>query len=248
MLILSLVLIGIIVSAFQQHKNKLEAKRRTELSKQKGIIDITEAALSAAEKIPISQRLIFIMQRRILAAMKTANQMGDKFTNTNESIKIAEVILKGIDVNDSPPPEDSFKLPESDKQIIQFIRGIKTLRAMLRAEFKKSRLESRVFLAEDKLLERLQLRVNVETLIVRGENAIKKDQLGSARQCLEKAIGALAAQPNPDEFITTKKALLEEQLDKIEVNLKTTNSRDVAQKEKSEKSHIDELFAHKKKW
>jgi hypothetical protein len=50
MLILSLVLISIIVSAFQQHKNKLEANRKTELSKQKVIIDITEAALSAAEK------------------------------------------------------------------------------------------------------------------------------------------------------------------------------------------------------
>jgi hypothetical protein len=248
MLILSLVLIGIIVSAFQQHKNKLEANRRTELSKQKGIIDITEAALLAAEQIPISQRLIFVMQRRILAAMKIANQMGDNLTNTNERIKIAEVILKGIDVNDSPPHEDSFTLPEGDKQVIQFIRGIKTLRAILRAEFKKNRLESRVFLAEDKLLERLQLRANVEVLIRRGESAIKEEQLGSARQSLEKAIGALAAQLNPDEYITTKKALLEDQLDNIEVNLKTTNSRDVAKKEKSEKNDLDELFAHKKKW
>ena len=248
MLILSLVLIGIIVSAFQQHKNKLEANRRTELSKQKGIIDVTEAALLAAEQIPISQKLIFIMQRRVLAAMKMANQMGDKLINTNGRIKTAEGILKSIDVNDSPPPEDSFKLPEGDKQVIQFIRGIKTLRALLRAEFKKNRLESRVFLAEDKLLERLQLRANVETLIRRGENAIKKDQLGSARQCLEKAIGALAAQPNPDEYITTKKAQLENQLDNIEVNLKTTNIRDVAKKEKSEKNDLDELFAHKKKW
>jgi hypothetical protein len=67
--------------------------------------------------------------------MKMANQMGDKLTNTNEKIKNAKVILKGIDVNDSPPPEDSFKLPEGDRQVIQFIRGIKTLRAILRAEF-----------------------------------------------------------------------------------------------------------------
>ncbi len=248
MLILSLVLISIIVSAFQQHKNKLEADRRTELSKQKGIIDITEAALSAAEQIPISQKLIFIMQRRILAAMKAANQLGDKLTNTNETIKTAEAILKSIDVNAPPPPEDIFKLPEGDKQVIQFIRGIKTLRALLRAEFKKNRLESRVFLAEDKLLERLQLRANVETLIRRGENAIVNDQLGSARQCLEKAIGALAAQPNPDEYINRKKALLEVQLDNIEENLKTTNSQDVAKRKKSEKNDLDELFAHKKKW
>jgi hypothetical protein len=139
-------------------------------------------------------------------------------------------------------------LPGGDKQVIQFIRGIKTLRALLRAEFKKNRLESRVFLAEDKLLERLQLCANVETLIKRGENAIKKDQLGSAKQCLEKAIGALVAQPNPDEYITTKKAILEEQLDNIEVNLKTTNILDVAKKENPKKAVLTNCLRTRKKW
>jgi hypothetical protein len=139
-------------------------------------------------------------------------------------------------------------LPGGDKQVIQFIRGIKTLRALLRAEFKKNRLEGRVFLAEDKLLERLQLCANVETLIKRGENAIKKDQLGSAKQCLEKAIGALVAQPNPDEYITTKKAILEEQLDNIEVNLKTTNILDVAKKENPKKAVLTNCLRTRKKW
>jgi hypothetical protein len=112
----------------------------------------------------------------------------------------------------------------------------------------KNRLESRVFLAEDKLVERLQLCANVETLIKRGENAIKKDQLGSAKQCLEKAIGALAAQPNPDEYITTKKAILEEQLDNIEVNLKTTNILDVAKKENPKKAVLTNCLRTRKKW
>jgi hypothetical protein len=248
MLILALVLVGVIVNAIQQHKNKLEAERRTELSKQKGIIDITEAALLAAEQIPISQKLVFIMQRRILAAMKTANKMGDNIADSDERIKAAEEVLKTIDVDQAPPLEDNFVLPEGDKQVIQFIRGIKTLRAMLRAEFKKNRIENKVFLSEDRLLERLQLRTNVDTLIRRGDNAINNNQLGSARQCLEKAIGALSAQPNPDEFITTKKIDLQSQLRNIEKNLKTTNSRDVAKKEKLEKNDLDELFAHKKKW
>jgi hypothetical protein len=247
-LIVGLVLVGIIVNAFQQHKNKLDAERRADLSKQKNIIDNTESALVAAEQIPISQRLVFVMQRRILGAMKAAKQMGDNATGSNERVKTAEDALKSIDINQVPPSDDSFKLPQGDKQVILFIRGIKTLRALLRSEFKKNRIESRVFLAEDKLLERLQLRANVETLMRRGDTAIKNNQLGSARQCLEKAIGALASQPNPDEFINTRKAQLEEQLCNIEKNLKTVNSRDVAKKEKSEKSDIDELFGAKKKW
>jgi hypothetical protein len=247
-LIVALVLVGVIVNAIQQHKNKIDADRRTELSKQKNIIENTESALLSAEQIPISQRLVFIMKRRILAAMKAAKQMGDNTTGSNERVKTAEDELKSIDVSKAPPSEDSFQLPQGDKQVILFIRGIKTLRALLRSEFKKNRIESRVFLAEDKLLERLQLRANVETLMRRGDTAIKNNQLGSARQCLEKAIGALSAQPNPDEFITVRKAQLEEQLRNLESNLKNANSRDVAKKEELEKNDLDELFAEKKKW
>jgi hypothetical protein len=247
-LIVSLVLLGVIMNAFQQHKNKIETERKAELSKQKGIIDNTEAVLISADQIPISQRIVFIMRQRILAAIKVAKSMGDKTIGSNASVKMAEDSLKAIDVNRPPPSEDSFQLPQGDKQVIQFIRSIKTLRSFLRSEFKKNRIQSRVFLAEDKLLERLQLRANVETLMRRGDTAIKNDQLGSARQCLEKAIGALAAQSNQDEFITFKKAQLEEQLLNLSSNLKSVNSRDVANKEKSEKNHLDELFAQKKKW
>ncbi|MBL4631185.1 MAG: hypothetical protein JKY14_08505, partial [Paraglaciecola sp.] len=174
--------------------------------------------------------------------------MGDNATGSNGRVKSAEEGLKAIEVNKPPPSEDSFQLPQGDKQVIQFIRGIKTLRALLRSEFKKNRIESRVFLAEDKLLERLQLRANIDTLMRRGDTAIKNYQLGSARQCLEKAIGALSSQPNPDEFILTRKAQLEEQLLNIEKNLKTANQKDVAKKEESERSEIDELFGDKKKW
>lgn len=242
------MLLVVIMNAFQQHKNKIETERKAELSKQKGIIDNTEAVLISADQIPISQRIVFVMRQRILAAIKVAKSMGDKTVGSNARVKMAEDSLKAIDVNRPPPSEDSFQLPQGDKQVIQFIRSIKTLRSFLRSEFKKNRIESRVFLAEDKLLERLQLRANVETLMRRGDTAIKNDQLGSARQCLEKAIGALAAQSNQDEFITFKKAQLEEQLLNLSSNLKSVNSRDVANKEKSEKNHLDELFAQKKKW
>lgn len=248
MLIVSLVLVVIIVNAIQQHKRQIEFERRIELTKQKSIIDNTEAALLAAQQLPISQRLIFIMQRRILVAMKAARQMGDTKISNNELIDSAEEYLNTIDVNKSPPTDDNFQLPQNDKQVIQYIRGIKTMRTLLRSEFKKGRIEGRVFLAEDNLLERLQLRANVDTLIRRGDTAIKNNQLGSARQCLEKAIDAMSSQPNLDEFLVAKQAHLEEQLLNLEENLKTVNSRDVAIKEESEKDELDELFAEKKKW
>lgn len=247
-MIVALVLMGIIVNAIQQHKNKVETERRTEVAKQKNIIEGTESALLASESIPITQRLIFILQRRVLQGLKTLQVMNESSADSKERIKSLEDSIKSLDINQTPPAEDSFQLPQGDKQVIQFIRGVKTLRALLRAEFKKGKIESRVFLAEDKHLEGLQLRANVDTLVRRGDVSIKNNQLGSARQCLEKAIGALSAQPNPTGYMTTKLAQLEDKLKNIETTLKTANSRDVAKKEESEKNELDELFAQKKKW
>jgi Na+-transporting NADH:ubiquinone oxidoreductase subunit NqrC len=119
-LIVSLVLLGVIVNAFQQQKNKIETERRAELSKQKEIIDNTETALISAEQIPISQRIVFVMRQRILAAIKVAKSMGDKTIGSNARVKMAEDSLKAIDVNKPPPSEDSFQLPQGDKQVIQF--------------------------------------------------------------------------------------------------------------------------------
>jgi hypothetical protein len=247
-LIVALVLIGVIVNAIQQHQKKIETEIRNEVSKQKSIIENTETALITAEEIPISKRLIFIMKRRILNATKTLQKVNIKAVDRKSNIKELEDNLKTIDVSKPPPSDDSFQLPQNDQLVIQFIRGIKTLRALLRAEFKKGRIESQVFLSEDKLLERLQLRANVDTLIRRGEVSLKNKQVGSARQCLEKAIGALASQPNQDEFIIAKKAHLEEKLSNIENSLKNVNSADIAKKEELERNELDELFAHKKKW
>jgi len=257
-LIVVLVLFGVTANAIEQYKNKVETERRTKLSKQKSIIENTEAALMSAEQLPISQRLIFIMQHRILAAMKAAKMLDDKTTGYNDKIKTTEDSLKNININTSPPSDQSFQLPHADKQVIQFIRSIKTLRSLLRSDYRRNRIESSIFLAEDKLLERLLLRANIDKLMRRSDTAVKNNQAGSARQSLEKAIGALSALPNPDEFITATKAQLEEKLQNIESSLKKANSRDVAKKEELEKNvakkeesnsdGLENLFAEKKKW
>lgn len=129
-LIVSLVLIGVIVNAMQQHKNKIETERRAEASKQKAIIENTEAALKAAEGIPFTQRLLFIMKRRVLIATKALQNVSDGTNNYNQQVKGLEEELKTIDITKPAPPEDKFKLPQADKLVIQFIKGIKTLRAL----------------------------------------------------------------------------------------------------------------------
>lgn len=247
-LILALVLIAVVVNAVQQHRNRVELERRNEIAKHKSVVDDTEATLLAAQHIPVSQRLLFILQRRALNSLKIINQLSPGVADIRERIKSYETTMQALNIEQAPPSEDGFQLPQSDKLVIQFIRGIKNMRAVLRSEFKRGKVDSRVFVFEDKILERMQLRANVDTLMRRGEVAIKNNQMGSARQCIEKAIGALAAQPNPDDYIVTRQAQLEEQLRNIQDTLRTANTQDIKKKRESERNELDELFSQKKKW
>ncbi len=247
-LIVSLVVITIVVSAVQQHKNKADADRRAEIAKQKTVIDDTESAIMAAQHIPVTQRLLFILHRRIFNALRSMQQLNPTMVDIRQRIKNADEVLKVIRVEQAPPHEEAFKLPSDDKQVIQFIKGIKSMRSLLRSEHRKSRVDNKIFVFEDKLLERMQLRANVDTLMRRGEASLAAKQLGSARQSMEKAIAALAAQPNPDDYIIARKAQLEEQLRNIQDSLRNANTEDVLKKKKSERDDIDELFGDKKKW
>ena len=94
----------------------------------------------------------------------------------------------------------------------------------------------------------LQLKVNVETLARSGNAALSSNMLGSARQYFEKAIAALGAQSQPDEYCLRRKAQLETQLQEIQDNLRNANAEDRAKKQEEERDELDELFAPKKKW
>ncbi|MGB0986987.1 MAG: hypothetical protein ACPGVL_07165, partial [Pseudoalteromonas spongiae] len=54
-LIVALIVIGVWVNAVQQHKEKQNAERRQELTKQKKIIEETEEVLMNSANIPMSK-------------------------------------------------------------------------------------------------------------------------------------------------------------------------------------------------
>ena len=248
LLIVSLLVIAIIVNAIQQHKIHVDTEIRQAIAKQKSVIDYTENTLMGAQRIPVTQRLLFILHRRIFNALKSMQLIDPNIVDIRQRIKSCDEVLKEIKVDQAPPPEEAFQLPSNDKQVIQFIKGIKNMRSLLRSEHQKSQVDNKTFVFEDKLLEHMQLRANVETLMRRGEASLAAKQLGSARQSIEKAIGALSSQPNPDDYIIKRKAQLEEQLRNIQDSLRNANTEDVLKKKESERDEIDEIFGDKKKW
>ncbi|MBU2976924.1 hypothetical protein [Alteromonas sp. C1M14] len=246
-LIVVLIVAAIIINAWQQHRAKQEADRRIEISKHRTIIDDTEKVIMASVNMPISERLMGILQSRVLAALKGLNELGAGNATIKQRIIDAEKNILSAE-SAGPASLNDFSLPDNDKLIIQYIQAVKKLRVLLRSEHSKGKISSKVFAEEDKLLERLQLKVNVETLVKRGRSAMQSDMLGSARQYFEKAITALDNQTQPDEYIVSRSKTLKEWLKTIQDDLKQSNAEDRARKQEEERDELDELFAPKKKW
>ncbi|TRY32495.1 hypothetical protein [Aliiglaciecola sp. M165] len=247
-LIVSLVVVAIVVNALQQHREKIEAERRTEIAKQKSVIDETENVLMTIDTIPVSQKLIAILHTRVLNALKVIFELNPSIPEIRQRIKQSQERIKMININAQSPSQDSFSLPDSDKMVIQYIQAVKKFRVLLRSEHAKGKVDTQTFTHEDRALASLQLRVNVETLAKRGNAALQSNMLGSARQYFEKAIAALEGQTQPDQYNIERKAQLDEQLRTIQDNLKNANAQDRAKKQEEERDELDELFAPKKKW
>lgn len=245
-LIVVLVILAIVVNAYQQYKAKIDAERRAEIAKQRMIIDETENVLMATAQMPISQGLIKILLQRIQRALQVTHDLNPTSSDTKQHIEDIGARIKSIDIE--PDNTNQFSLPETDKMIIQYIQAVKKLRVMLRSERSKGKIEGHAYVEQDKLLERLQLKVNVETLIRRGRAAQQTNMLGSARQYYEKAVKALENQAQIDEFIQSRLDWLNQQLKEIQDNLKNANAQDRAKRREEERDELDELFAPKKKW
>jgi len=243
-----LVLVAIVVNALQQHKEKQDAEKRTEIAKQKSVIDETENVLTATDSIPVSQTLILILNKRVLNAIRIIYELSPTIPDAKQRINNTEDKIKMIDVNQPTPPHEEFILPENDKLVIQYIQAIKKFRVLLRSEHNKGKVDKQVFTNEDRSLASLQIKVNVETLAKRGSAALQSNMLGSARQYYEKAIAALDTQQQPDDYNLQRREELAEQLKTIQNNLRNVNAQDRAKKQEEERDELDELFAPKKKW
>jgi len=244
-LIVALVVIALWVSAVQQHKEKQENERRKELTKQKAIIEETEEALVNQANIPLSENVIRVLQSRIAEALKTMVA----HSSTSKALKNRlEEMKQHLSNPVQGTSSESLALPSSDKQLVALIQGIKKLRVILRSEHTKGRVNSQVFTGEDKLLEKLQLKINIESQIKRGISARSANMVGSARQYFEKAYATLSAVQHTDEYVNAKRQEVEKYLEEISVELKASNASALKKKNEQEQDDLDVLFAPKKKW
>jgi len=244
-LVVSLVVIAIVVNAIQQHKERLAALKRAEFSKLRNALEDTEDILMNAANVPLTKGIVTMLLKRIHMTLRAMLELEP--TSKDLKQRIAETDKRLSDSQDSTVVE-GLTMPDNDKQIISMIQGIKKLRSILRVEHARGNIDTQSVVQEDRRLEMLQLRINVESQIKRGNQARTNNMLGSARQCYEKALATLTNCPHADEYVNNRKTEVSMILEDIATELKEGNLRDRQKRAEQESNDLDVLFAPKRKW
>ncbi len=248
-LVIALIVLAILINAVQQHKEKVEAEKRTELAKHKNTVEETEELLMNISNYPVSQQLILILHQRLLDAIKAMSELAPDSNELKTRLKDTQQRVKNISPQDQQNySDDSFTLPDDERATISLIQGIKKLRSALRSEHTKGKVDTQIFMLEDKRLDALQLKINVESLMKRGHAARQTQMLGSARQYYEKALATIDGQATRTDYANQRKADLTKLLSDITEDLKNSNAQDRRKKAAEEEDDLDVLFQPKKKW
>lgn len=251
-LIGALLLLVIGINVLQQQKERVEAERRIEFARQRAIIDETEAVLSNTGMMPCSTNIVLVLYRRVQDALQAATAISTSQQQSDYQRRLADINNQITTLQSSQPqtpPIENFRLPDNDKQILALVQTLKKLKAILRAEHNKGKVDPSIFAQEESRIDSLQLRINVDSMLSRARAASFMKQYGSSKQMVTKALStlhAIKAQTPNDPFIGRKVDEAKQLLDEIMGAQK--QSEPSAPRPKNEEDDIDMLFQPKKKW
>lgn len=245
-LIFALTLLAVGVNAIQQHKQRVELERRQHFYRHKTILDDTENLMVIVSELPLSKQSLHALRIRAHTALLALIDIQPETSDFKTRLADYEASIANFDPNDKSLLNQSFQVPDNDKQLITMIRGLKKLRQILRQEHGRNKIDSQSFHDEDKHIEKTLIRISAESLIRRGEQAYRSHMLGSARQYFEKGLITLQQASFSDDYIVDRANLINERLEDITESLKNAHAQEM--QKKNQKSDLDELFQPKKKW
>lgn len=229
-----------------QYNAKIESSRRVESARYLAIIDATEDLIGNAHHLPYSQDLLICLNSRILDALESMFILDQKNKQLAQRIENMKHQIQTLRDNYAGGESTTFKVPTSDKQAIIMLKLVKRLKDTIRSEHNKGRFNTQSYVAENARLETIQIRINIENVVKRANEAIVRGQLGTARQLLKKAIDVLMSKN--DAYSNQAREKLQGMLDKLDKNKKDTNADHLAQEEKERDNDMEALFGEKKKW
>lgn len=246
-----LLFVLIAYNIIQQYKQKLDSERRIAISKQRAIISEVDELLLNATRIPFSKSLLLILQNRIRNALISVLQSAPNNSAAREHLKNTEAQIAQVGKHYTAPDDSMFRSPENDKETLVLLQVTKKLRAVLRSEHAKGKINTPVFASEDRRLEIMQLKINIENSLKRILQSKLLKQFGSANQMINKLVEIIDNIPDKDSHLERK----QEQLLSIKADIKSylTKHSDqelaaIKAKEDQKRNDLDVIFQDKKKW
>lgn len=247
--LLLFVLIG--YNIVNQYREKIEAERRIAISKQRAVISEVDELLLNATRMPFSKSLLLILQNRIRNALLIMLKSSAASPQMVEHLKNTDAQIQQVRSNYTPPDESIFRAPENDKEALALLQVTKKIRAVLRSEHAKGKINTEVFVAEDHRLEIMQLKINLENSIKRIIDAKVNKQYGSANQMINKLLQILSNIVDKDSYLEKKEQQLlvtKKEIKAVLVQHSDQEVEAIKAKEAEKQSELDVIFQDKKKW
>jgi hypothetical protein len=230
-----------------QYKVKAETAKKQESSRYLQIIDATEELIGHAHHVPYSKELLVCLNNRILDALQAMYELDPKNKQLEQRVENVKQQISQLEANHNGAESTTFKVPSNDKQAIVMLKLVKRLRDTVRSEHNKGRFETQAYVAENARLETIQVRINIENVIKRANDAIVRGQPGTAVQLLRKGIDALSTKN--DNYSNQAREKLQAMFDDLESKRQNKNAEELHQIEEDQrKNDMEALFGEKKKW
>jgi hypothetical protein len=229
-----------------QFKVKAESARKQESSRFLQVIDATEDLIGHAHHLPYSKELLMCLNMRILDAVQNMYELDPKNKQLEQRVDHVKGQIKQLNETFKGNETTPFKTPSSDKQAIVMLKLVKRLRDTIRSEHNKGRFETQQYVAENARLETIQIRINIENVMKRANDAIVRGQPGTAVQLLKKGLDALATKN--DQYSTQAREKLQAMYDDLENQKQSKQAEGMPQENNQHKDDMDALFGEKKKW
>ncbi len=127
------------------------------------------------------------------------------------------------------------------------LQTTKKLRAIVRMEHNKGKIDPQSFSVEDRRLELMLLKINVANLLQKAMDARVQRQIGTAKQLLTKGINALGVIHDKDAYLIASEEEMKSTLRDINDQLERESQKE-REEIQEKQDDLDVLFQPKKKW
>ncbi|WMC12076.1 DNA repair ATPase [Oceanimonas pelagia] len=243
----ALLFLVIVYNILQQYRQKQAAEKRAVLIRHSRIVNETEELLLNASQLPYSRTLVLILYQRVQNSLQTMVETDPG--NTQLAGRLDNVRQQIADARENfPPVQGSFRRPESDQQALHMLKLVKRLRHVVRQEHNNGKVGSQTFVAEDRRLELMQLKINLNNLLKRVRMAISNRETATARQMLEKGKRILGNLTDKDDQLLNIEQTIQEWIDELDTRQHEVEQQKEKEEQEKEKSELDMLFEPKRKW